>query len=50
MLGIILIIAPHILQYAFSQITCNELSNINETITYDYLEEIFEVDCHRLIN
>lgn len=49
MLGIILIIAPF-LQYSFSQITCNELSNINETITYDYLEEIFEVDCHRLIN
>jgi hypothetical protein len=40
-LGQLLLFLPYIL----SQFTCNELNSINDTNTYDYLEEIFEIDC-----
>ena len=46
---------PYFIDYLNSHnITEHELiysiKNINDTSTYDYLEEIFEVDCHGLIN
>ena len=43
-LGHVLIFAPLIIN-VFAQITCNEMINMNESKTYDYLEEIFEMDC-----
>lgn len=44
MLGNLLIFAPFILN-VFAQITCNKLIEMNETNTYDYLEEMLEMDC-----
>jgi hypothetical protein len=41
MLGQLLVFLP----YVISQFTCNEMNNMNETLTYDYLEEIYEIDC-----
>jgi hypothetical protein len=43
-LGPLLIFAPLILN-ALAQITCNEMNNMNNSNTYDYLEEVFEMDC-----
>ena len=43
-LGPLLLFAPLILN-VFAQITCNEMINMNDTKTYDYLEEVFEMDC-----
>lgn len=43
-LGNLLIFAPLIIN-VFAQITCNEMINMNESKTYDYLEEMFEMDC-----
>ena len=39
-----LIFSPYMLN-VLAQITCNKLIEINETNTYDYLEEILEMDC-----
>lgn len=44
-LGPLIVFAPLILN-VFARITCNEMINItNESKTYDYLEEVFEMDC-----
>ena len=43
-LGNLLIFAPIILN-VLAQITCNKLIEMNETNTYDYLEDILEMDC-----
>ena len=37
-----------LLPYVFNAIailSCNELNKLNETNTYDYLEEVIEMDC-----
>ncbi len=43
-LGNLLIFAPFILN-VLAQITCDKLIDMNETNTYDYLEEVLEMDC-----
>ena len=44
MIGPLLLFAPLILN-VLAQITCNEMNNMNESNTFDYLEEILEMDC-----
>ena len=43
-IGPLLICAPLILNVV-ALITCNEMIDMNESTTYDYLEEFLEMDC-----